>query len=394
MNLFFHCTQANKYSINALSYSIEKIDDIKVYFFYKLEEIEKKINSKEINIFVFSFMTAFFEKEKRLAIELKKKYPFIITAAGGVHIYEKNSQHLSSFFDYIFQGEGEKILYNFISNFKKSKHQAIIKNKENIDIDNYMSVSEKYKRFGSIEITRGCPHTCFYCQNPFNMGKKVRHKSVNNILKEIEILLRNDFNDIRFITPDLAAYGSEDGKTLNIEQFEKLIKETNKLVKGKGRVFFGSFPSEIRPEHITEDILKILKGNTSSKRIIIGAQSGGDKILKKINRGHSNNDVINAIYLLRKYDFEVDVDFIFGFPFETEKDLNETREIIETLTEKYNARIHLHYFMPLPNTPFETLKPKPIDSKTRKFLSSLTSKKIAFGQWENQVNLGLNFYIK
>ncbi|MCX7647972.1 MAG: radical SAM protein [Elusimicrobiales bacterium] len=213
-------------------------------------------------------------------------------------------------------------------------------------------------------------------------------KKIENIIKEIEILLKNDFTDIRFITPDLASYGSVNGKDLNLKEFESLVNETNKAVKGKGRVFLGSFPSEIRPEHITEDIVKILKGKTSAKRIIIGGQSGSDEILKKINRAHTSSDIIKAVSILRKNDLEADVDFIFGFPFETEKDLNESKKIIEILTQKYSARIHLHYFIPLPNTPFENLKPKPIDLKTRRFLSSLTSKNIAFGQWENQIRLG------
>lgn len=388
MNIFFHSTRANKYSINALSYILEEYDDIKVFFFSELSEIEHIPDKNEINIFIFSFMTPFFEREARVSLKLKKLYPFIITCAGGPHVTEKNSKTLLDYFDYIFIGEGEIIFKKFIDNIINGNNQErIIKNFSLIDINKYQSISEKYKRFGAIEITRGCPYRCFYCQNPFNMGNIQRHKKVENIIKEIEILLRNNFRDIRFVTPDLAAYGSLNGKDINIKEFKKLIEETNKVVEGKGRVFFGSFPSEIRPEHVTEDIAEILKGKTSSKRIIIGAQSGSDAVLKKINRQHSVNDVIKAAEILYKYGFNVDVDFIFGFPFETERDLKETEKLIYLLTDKYKARIHLHYFMPLPNTPFEKLKPKPLDKNLRNFLSGLTSKKLAFGQWENQVKI-------
>ncbi len=390
MNLFFHNTKANKYSINSLSFVVEDLKDLKVRFFYEISEIENIINKKETDIFVFSFMTPFYEKEKKLSIYLKTKYPKSLTIAGGPHIYDKNSSEISNHFDYVFIGEGEETFKEFIKNLTNGllPKNKVIKNFKNIDINSYQSVSDKFKRFGSIEITRGCPYSCFYCQNPFNMGKIQRHKKIENIIKEIEILLKNDFTDIRFVTPDLASYGSVNGKDLNLKEFESLVNETNKAVKGKGRVFLGSFPSEIRPEHITEDIVKILKGKTSAKRIIIGGQSGSDEILKKINRAHTSSDIIKAVSILRKNDIEADVDFIFGFPFETEKDLNESKKIIEILTQKYSARIHLHYFMPLPNTPFENLKPKPIDLKTRRFLSSLTSKNIAFGQWENQIRLG------
>jgi len=385
MKIFFHNTTANKYSINALSYIIENIG-IEAYFFNSIEELEDRINKEEKLIFAFSFMSPLAKKEGKISSEIKKLFPRSITIGGGPHLSLKTANDVLKFFDFVFIGDGEytfkKFLNETLSGHKIS--QRIIVG-ENEDINKYQSISEKFKRFGAIEITRGCPYMCFYCQNSFIKGKQPRHKEIENIIKEMEILVRNNFKDIRFITPDLASYGSKDGKEINLEKFKEFVYEINKFIKGKGRIFLGSFPSEIRPEHINEDILKILKNNTSSKRIIIGAQSGSNEILKKINRGHSVKDVINAVILLKKYDFEVDVDFIFGFPFETENDIKETRKVIEILTEKYQARIHLHYFMPLPNTPFENLKPKPLTKELRKLLSSLTARKIAFGQWENQM---------
>jgi|YNPMSStandDraft_2_1061718.scaffolds.fasta_scaffold00150_17 B12-binding domain/radical SAM domain protein len=392
MKIFFHNTTANKYSINALSYIIENME-IEAYFFNSIEELEDKTNKGEKLIFAFSFMSPFAKKEEKISYKIKNLFPQSITIAGGPHLSLKTANDVLQFFDFVFIGDGESAFKKFL-NETLSGHiisQRIIMG-DNEDINKYQSISEKFKRFGAIEITRGCPYMCFYCQNSFSKGKQPRHKSIENIIKEIEILIRNNFKDIRFITPDISSYGSTDGKQINIEKFREFVYETNKFVKGKGRVFLGSFPSEIRPEHINEDILKILKNNTSSKRIIIGAQSGSDEILKKINRGHSVEDVINAVKILRKYKFEVDVDFIFGFPFETENDLKETKKVIEILTEKYQARIHLHYFMPLPNTPFENLKPKTLTKDLRKFLSSLTARKIAFGQWENQINLGLKSF--
>ncbi len=394
MKIFFHNTQANKYSINALSYVIEKIPGIDVYFFNKVLEVERFVEPGEINLFVFSFMSPFYEKESFISLNIKKRFPFAITICGGVHLSRSTKDNALKYFDYVFIGEGEKIFYDFVITLLNgvSITQRFFVNLKPVEINDYKSISEKYKRFGSIEITRGCPYGCFFCANSFNTGKIPRHKSVDNIINEIEILLRNNFRDIRFITPDLAAYGSADGKTLNLKEFKNFVDGVYETVKDKGRVFLGSFPSELRPEHICDDVLSILKGKTYSKRIIIGAQSGSNDILKKINRNHTVEDVIKACKLLNKYGFNTEVDFIFGFPFETEKDLKETEKVINLITEKYKAIIHLHYFIPLPNTPFQNLKPKPLDKKTRRFLSSLTSKKIAYGQWENQLKIGLKSY--
>ncbi|MCX7641016.1 MAG: radical SAM protein, partial [Elusimicrobiales bacterium] len=214
-------------------------------------------------------------------------------------------------------------------------------------------------------------------------GRKMRHKSIDKIIEEVEILLKNNFTDIRFITPDLASYGTN--QKHDFTNLKKLVDALKKTIKGKGRIFLGSFPSEIRPEKVTNELAELLKSITSSKTIIIGAQSGSPKILEKINRGHSVEDIINATATLAFYGFKVDIDFMFGFPFETDEDEKYTKELIELLVSKYNSRIHIHYFMPLPGTPFEFLKPKPLSNSMRKYLSGLTSKKIAYGQWENQI---------
>ncbi|MEF3280092.1 MAG: TIGR04013 family B12-binding domain/radical SAM domain-containing protein [Elusimicrobiota bacterium] len=381
MDIYFHSTNTNKYSINSLTSAIENINGLNIYFFSSFNEIEEKIKNEKNTVIAFSFMSYNNKSELSLAKFISNKFSKITLIAGGPHITDKNTKELSETFNHLFIGEGEISLRDFLLD---KRHEKIIKSSKLVDINQFSSISEKYKRFGSIEITRGCLHRCLYCQTPSIFGFKQRHKKLENILKEIEILLRNNFRDIRFITPDLSSYGSENGKP-DYKKINELVCSVNKTIKGKGRVFMGSFPSEIRPEHVNHDFCEILKGNTSSKRIIIGAQSLSDRILKKINRGHSADDVIKAVSLLKKYGFDVDVDFIFGFPFETEEDINITKNGIEILTKKYNARIHIHYFMPLPQTGFENLKPKPLDKELRRYLSSLTAQKLAFGQWEKQL---------
>ncbi|NLH39053.1 MAG: TIGR04013 family B12-binding domain/radical SAM domain-containing protein [Elusimicrobia bacterium] len=379
MNIFFHETNSNKYSINTLTRAVEDIENLKLYFFSNYKDIKNLI--KKNDVIAFSFMTHNEDDEKKLAMTIEAEHYGIRLIAGGPAITDKNTDKFVQIFDNLFIGEGEEILRDFIS----GKIKKIAVNNQHVDINKYGSVSEKYKRFGSIEITRGCPYGCFYCETSNIMGKIQRHKRLELIRKEIEILLRNNFKDIRFITPDLASYGSKDGITPDLKEFNRFVDMVCEIVKGRGRVFLGSFPSEIRPEHISDELCEILKGRTSSKTIIIGAQSGSDEILKKINRRHSVDDVIKAVATLVKYGFSVDVDFIFGFPFETEETLNDTKKLITLLIQKYRARIHIHYFMPLPSTPFENLTPKLLTKELRKYLSSLTSKKLAFGQWENQL---------
>lgn len=374
MKIIFKTTSTNKYSINTLTKAIEDLD-IEIDFLNNIDKII--INSDKNTIIAFSFMNMNSEKEISQAIKIKKEKPYVKLIAGGPYFSTKSNIDV---FDHIFIGEGELSLRRFIID---SPNSIIFNSNEYINLDKFGSISEKYKRFGSIEITRGCPHNCFYCQTPKIFGHKLRHKSVDKIIEEVEILIKNSFKDIRFITPDLTSYGKKDKKN-DFSEFKRLVYFFKKL-SNKARFFLGSFPSELRPESVTEEFAELLKEITSSKSIIIGAQSGSDRILKTINRGHTVEDIIRAVEIFNSTGFKTDVDFIFGFPFETEEDEKETQKLIELLIKKYKSRIHIHYFMPLPSTEFEKLKPKPLTKNMRKYLSSLTAQKYAYGQWENQV---------
>lgn len=378
MKIIFKTTSTNKYSINTLTKAIEDLD-IDIEFISNIENIIKSSNKD--TVIVFSFMKMNSEKELSDAIKIKKMNPHLKLIAGGAFFSSKLiDKYCEDIFDHIFIGEGELSIRDFIINKLSDK---LIKSNQYIELDKFGSISEKYKRFGSIEITRGCPHNCFYCQTPKIFGKKLRHKTVKKIIEEVETLIRNNFKDIRFITPDLTSYGKT-SQADNISEFQKLVLSLKEFTN-KARFFLGSFPSELRPENITEEFAWLLKDITSSKSIIIGAQSGSNRILKMINRGHSVEDVIKAVEILSKAGFKTDADFIFGFPFETEEDEKETQKLIDLLVKKYKSRIHIHYFMPLPGTEFESLKPKPLTKKMRKYLSSLTAQKYAYGQWENQL---------
>jgi len=77
------------------------------------------------------------------------------------------------------------------------------------------------------------------------------------------------------------------------------------------------------------------------------------------------------------------VDFIFGLPEETEKDIMLTLELIGKLTDM-GSRIHSHYFMPLPGTVFAKKKPVKISNELRNKIKYLTGKGLAYGNWEQQ----------
>ncbi|RLG21732.1 TIGR04013 family B12-binding domain/radical SAM domain-containing protein, partial [Methanosarcinales archaeon] len=173
-----------------------------------------------------------------------------IWVAGGPHPSAR-PQEVLEHFDYVVVGEGERVLPKLIEVLRRGEipeiegvgrieeGEMIFKpQREYVNIDEYPPFSQQM--MAPIEITRGCPHSCGFCQTPRLFGRKMRHRSIGKIVKYAK------YRDVRFISPNALAYGS-DGTKPNLEKVEKLLSS----LKGK-RVFFGTFPCEVRPEFVSD----------------------------------------------------------------------------------------------------------------------------------------------
>ena len=113
------------------------------------------------------------------------------------------------------------------------------------------------------------------------------------------------------------------------------------------------------------------------------AQSGSQRILDLCHRGHSVEDVYNAVRLTLKAGLKANVDFIFGLPGETEEDIKLTIKVMNDLV-KMGARIHAHTFIPLPQTPFSKASAGRVNEGIRKMIEELIPKGIVYGDWIEQ----------
>jgi len=395
--LIYHYTRQNRNSYNVLTGALELggyFDNLDIHFIDERQDFKKEISKlvkkyKKL-ILAVSFCTPQIIEVSSLVKELKNKHKGeIIFIAGGPHPTGDPENTLEIGFDIIIVGEGEKtfpeLLKKIISD--EERKDKIIPRQESIDLDKYPAFAEKHNKFNPIEITRGCSFGCKFCETTFLYPGSIRHRSIDKISKAVEILLSNNLRDIRFITPNAFSYGSKDGREVNLEALENLLKSVREIVKDKGRIFLGSFPSEVRPEHVNKETIGLIKKCADNDNLIIGAQSGSPKILEECRRQHSFEDVYNAAKLILDSGLKVNVDFIFGLPGETKQDLDLTIKVIEDLT-KIGARIHGHTFMPLAGTPYANEPAGKIDNENLKKLKKLTSDGKLYGDWEEQIQIG------
>ncbi|MBU4339496.1 MAG: TIGR04013 family B12-binding domain/radical SAM domain-containing protein [Euryarchaeota archaeon] len=312
-------------------------------------------------------------------VGMSKKRPIFI--AGGPHPSARPEETLR-FFDYVVIGEGEETLPELIRTIQNkgdvsSVRGIAFKDKNGIVLTDRRDpvMLDSYPPFGidgirsTIEITRGCPFSCAYCQTPQLFGQMMRHRSIDEIVRYSKYL-----KDVRFTSPNAFAYGS-DGTSPRIEKIEALLKNLPRK-----NIFFGTFPSEVRPEFINDRILELVSDHCANTALCMGGQSGSQRILDLIKRGHTVDDIIAGVEKCLQHGFTPVVDFIFGLPGETEDDQLETLRLIKWLTGK-GGTVHSHYFMQLPGTGFENSTPAPLSAQVERTMGKLALAGKTTGVW-------------
>jgi B12-binding domain/radical SAM domain protein len=309
-----------------------------------------------------------------------------IYISGGPHPSGAPEETLE-YFDYVVIGEGEETLPELVRTleiegdvtkvkgiaFKNKDGNTIFTEKrEHVNLDDYPCFDPSIL-MAPIEISRGCPFRCKYCQTPRLFGGKVRHRSIDSIVSYAK-----HYSDLRFISSNSLAYGS-DGIHPRLDKVEKLLS-TLKQMEGK-TIYFGTFPSEVRPEFISDESLEIITKYCTNTKISLGAQSGSDRILKEILRGHTVDDVVRSIELCLDHGLTPMVDFMVGFPGETEEEQDMSLELIEWIFKK-GGHVHSHYLTPLPGTPYADVETAPASKRFRKVLGKMALNGKVTGTWE------------
>jgi B12-binding domain/radical SAM domain protein len=316
-----------------------------------------------------------------------------------VHATAEPLATLQSGFDLVAVGEGEHTLVTIVDAIANGRDPRELPGTAHLDaksgrlvshgpgerlpLDTYPPFNARYRKWNAIEITRGCVYACSFCQTPYMFKARFRHRSVADVRQHIDAMRECGSRFVRFLTPTSLSYGSPD-TTPDLDAVDALLASVREGAGPEAKIFFGTFPSEIRPEHITLRALEVIARWADNRTIVIGGQSGSDRILETTRRGHTVDDVIRAVELSVRAGFRPDVDFLLGLPGEEEADRIASMTLAERLVAM-GARIHSHAFMPLPGTPLRDATPSTIEPETMLAMARLESKGKAYGQWRRQV---------
>lgn len=386
--LIFRQSRENRYTLPVLLGAMEK-EGLHRYFQIRLarsaEEILFQIGSLPA-IIGFSFMTpqiqAVGQEVERLRQVLQEK---AILLAGGPHPSGDPKGTLALGFDYVFSGPAERIFPLFLRHFLKGARpsQQLVRDEQcPIFLDDYPPFSSAGRYFSPIEITRGCLYRCLFCQTPQIFGQSLGHRSPEAISNALRQAIPRGYGQAAFRSPNAFAYlGREEGLP-DLEAIEKLFKACR--LEGVQGIHFGCFPSEVRPDWVTPDALQLVKKYCRNRTIVLGAQSGSDTLLSRLNRRHNAQQALQACRWIHEARFTPHVDFVFGFPEETMEDRRLSLSLMELMIQKHGARIHAHSYLPLPGTPLFRKEPSQVDSQTKNALAAWEGKGKLDGWWREQ----------
>ena len=180
-----------------------------------------------------------------------------------------------------------------------------------------------YKDYVNIMV--GCDKKCTFCIVPKTRGKELSIP-LDIILKQISKLVNDGVKEITLLGQNVNSYGKRFSMPHKKINFTKLLQEVTKI-ESLERVRFTS----PHPLHTDDEFIDELANNPKiCKYIHFPLQSGSTKILKDMKRGYSKEWFLDRIEKLRKIpNITISTDIIVGFPGETEKDFNDTMEVVK-----------------------------------------------------------------
>ena len=197
-----------------------------------------------------------------------------------------------------------------------------------------------------VSISVGCNNTCTFCIVPSLRGRE-KDRRPGDILDEISSLVSDGVLEVTLLGQNVNSYGAEFGDR---RAFSKLLRACGQL-EGLERVRFTS----PHPRDFTDDVIEAMAQTPNvMPSLHMPLQSGSDTVLKAMRRAYRRDRYLAILDNVRRQlpDAAITTDIIVGFPGETERDFEDTLDVVRqarfasAFTFRYSIR---------PGTPAATM---------------------------------------
>lgn len=349
-------------------------------------EIAKKVLNYSPDLVMFTSTTPQIIRGFNIAKEIKKHSSTPILF-GGLHATLLIKEVLKNdFVDFVIFGEGEETIHEFVKHFKDKKSFSKIKglaykingkikinssrdlipNLDVIPFPAWNLLESKWyltpprikgtwaKSTATMITSRGCPYRCIWCSSHLMFGRKVRRRSVRNVIKEIIYLKKNfDIDSVSF---------SDDTFTVNPKWVMRFCKEL-KVLKFKDF----KWKCNARVDTVSYSLLKAMK-DAGCVELGFGVESGSPRILKILKKGIKLKMTVDAFSLAKKVGLKSFAYLIIGTPGETKEDILLTLKLVKKIRPDHSE---VSFATPYPSTELYKMAEK----------NGTLNKSISFDRW-------------
>ncbi|MBK1971430.1 tRNA (N6-isopentenyl adenosine(37)-C2)-methylthiotransferase MiaB [Campylobacter sp. TTU-622] len=181
-----------------------------------------------------------------------------------------------------------------------------------------------YKTY--INISIGCDKHCTYCIVPYTRGDEISIP-FDIIFKETLKAVQKGAKEVFLLGQNVNNYGKKFRNNHKKMDFSDLLEELSSI-EGLERIRFTS----PHPLHMDDKFLQVFAKNSKiCKSIHMPLQSGSDNVLKAMKRGYNKEWYLNRAFKIRELcpDVSISTDIIVAFPGESDKDFEETMDVLE-----------------------------------------------------------------
>src|SRR3989339_366459 len=246
-----------------------------------------------------------------------KKYPYVIAVLGEGEItlskllneLDKNQPDLNMIAGIAFANESNEII--------KTTGRALIENLDELPFPKHEEFITPKSHAACIITSRGCPFNCSFCCLDKISQRRVRKRSVKNIIDEILYIQKK--------LPNIKSVWIHDD-TFFIDN-RRVIEFCNEIIKNNIKLNF-TCSGRLRP--ISEEMVKKME-EANFHKVLLGLESGNREILKKCKKGIAPEDAVNAFRIFADKKMAVLAFLIVGLPGETMETIKETGRLIQKL---------------------------------------------------------------
>lgn len=333
--------QENHIDVEILDASAEDMD---------FKDVEKELLKRKPDLVALTALTPTIGRALETAQVVKETLPDSIVVMGGYHPTFNFIETLEDEnVDIVIRGEGEYIMLNLVQAlenqsslhdvkgivFEDKNSKEIVVNPEAPliqDLDELpfpalnLLPMKKYRlldmdtHMTTMITTRGCPMQCSFCSSAAMHGKKIRERSVENIVDEIEYLNTNyDIDTIAFM---------DDTFTL---KKRKVMAICDEILKRNIEIMWGCTS---RVDTLDEKLLKKMK-EAGCITIFIGVESADQQQLDNMCKNTTIAKIENAFKIAHKLKIRTIASVALGMPGDTKEIMNKTVKFVHKLKPNY-----------------------------------------------------------